>query len=244
MLLLALDTCDAKGSVALLRDAEVLGVSAHETSDDYSVWLLPTIARVLAVAGVTFPEVDVYAAAAGPGSFTGVRVGLTTLKAWAEVTGKPIVSVSRLEALGSLADGGSRWVAAFTNAHRNQVYGSIYERENGALLRAGDEAVMAAGAFVAWVSETVQGQAVRWISTEPQMVSETEEWAARQSDCKGVPQRVQEVEPVLAPAIGRLGFRLAQQKRFTDALALDANYVRRSDAEVAWTDRHAARQNK
>jgi hypothetical protein len=64
------------------------------------------------------------------------------------------------------------------------------------------------------------------------MLLETEAWPARQS----VGESVHAASPVLAPAIGRLGYRLAQEKRFTDPLTLDANYVRRSDAEVFWKD--------
>ena len=101
MNLLALDTCDARGSVSVLRDAEVLQTVEHDTADDYSIWLLPAIDRALHASGLVFADVDVYVAASGPGSFTGVRVGLTTVKAWAEVTGKPIVGVSRLEALAT-----------------------------------------------------------------------------------------------------------------------------------------------
>jgi tRNA threonylcarbamoyl adenosine modification protein YeaZ len=232
MLLLALDTCDARGSVAVLRDDEILGVVSHDTSEDYSVWLLPAIRQVLSGSGVAFTDVDAYVAAAGPGSFTGVRVGLTTVKAWSEVTGKPIVSVSRLEALATLAAGSQSYVAAFANAQRRQVYGALYRRGNATLERVGEESVIAPDKFLAWAVGKAAGQSIQWISTDSQMLLETEAWQARQSVGEGVLA----ASPILAPAIGRLGYRLAQEKRFTDPLSLDANYVRRSDAEVFWKD--------
>lgn len=232
MLLLALDTCDARGSVATLRDNQLIQVLAHDTSDDYSVWLLPAIERVLKASGAAFADVDVYVAAAGPGSFTGVRVGLTTVKAWAEVTGKPIVSVSRLEALASQADGSQAYVAAFANGQRNQVFGAVYRRRDAALERIGEETVIAPDKFIDLAAEAAGGESIQWISTDPPMLRETEAWSARQSVGEGV----QTASPVLAPAIGQLGYRLALQKRFTDPVALDANYVRRSDAEVRWKD--------
>src|SRR5580698_8240687 len=132
MNLLALDTCDARGSVSVLRDDEVLQTVEHDTSDDYSIWLLPAIDRALQASGLAFNDIDVYVAASGPGSFTGVRVGLTTVKAWGEVTGKPIVGVSRLEALATLAEPEpsiGEFVAAFTNAQRKQIYGALYRVE-------------------------------------------------------------------------------------------------------------------
>jgi tRNA threonylcarbamoyladenosine biosynthesis protein TsaB len=233
MLLLALDTCDARGSVAVLRDATVVQVLPHDSAEDYSVWLLAAIERVLGASAVAFGDVDAYVATAGPGSFTGVRVGLTTVKAWAEFTGKPIVSVSRLEALATQAEGSQSYLAAFANAQRNQIYAALYRRGGNAKLeRVGEESVIAPEKFLAWAVQMAGGQSVEWISTDPQMLVETEAWHARQS----VRESVRAGSPILAPAIGRLGYRLALEKRFTDPLALDANYVRRSDAEVLWQD--------
>jgi tRNA threonylcarbamoyladenosine biosynthesis protein TsaB len=231
-LFLTLDTCDVRGSVAVLRDADILGVASHDTSEDYSVWLLPAIGRVLSASGIAFADVDAYVAAAGPGSFTGVRVGLTTVKAWGEVTGKPIVSVSRLEALATQSIGPHSYVAAFANAQRRQVYGALYHRENAQLERVGEESAIGPDDFLAWALEKAAGQGIQWISTDPQMLLETRAWPARQS----LGETVLAPSPILAPAIGRLGYRLALQKRFTDPASLDANYVRRSDAEVFWRD--------
>jgi tRNA threonylcarbamoyladenosine biosynthesis protein TsaB len=253
MNLLALDTCDARGSVSILRDDHILHTVVHDTPDDYSIWLLPAIDRALQASGLAFADIDVYVAASGPGSFTGVRVGLTTVKAWAEVTGKPIVGVSRLEALATLAtDPAAEFVAAFTNAQRKQVFGALYRRNRDSdsskpvhtLARIGEEAVIAPEAFLAWAEEnSAAGAHLAWISTDPEMLTETDAWAARQRDGAGRPEGnvavapVQIASPFLAPAIGRLGYRLATMKQFTDPLRLDANYVRRSDAEVSWIDR-------
>ncbi len=81
MIVLAIDTCDSRGSVAVLRDGAVLKVGAHESQEDYSRWLLPAVDEALSASQLAMVDVEAYAAAAGPGSFTGVRVGLTTVKA-------------------------------------------------------------------------------------------------------------------------------------------------------------------
>jgi tRNA threonylcarbamoyladenosine biosynthesis protein TsaB len=235
MNLLALDTCDARGGVSVLRDDQILNTVVHDTSDDYSVCLLPAIDRALKASGLAFADIDVYVAASGPGSFTGVRVGLTTVKAWAEVTGKPIVGVSRLEALATQAGSAAEFVAAFTNAQRKQIFGSLYRREAEQFHRIGEETVIAPEGFLAWALENSAGAQVAWISTDPEMLTETDAWIARQKDRATAP--VQSASPFLAPSIGKLGFRLATMRQFTDPLRLDANYVRRSDAEVAWVDR-------
>jgi tRNA threonylcarbamoyl adenosine modification protein YeaZ len=254
MNLLALDTCDSRGSVSLLRDGQVLHTVEHNTSDDYSIWLLPTIDCALQASGLTFADIDVFVAASGPGSFTGVRVGLTTVKAWAEVTGKPIVGVSRLEALATqVAPAAGELIAAFTNAQRKQIYGALYRRSsdgasggNGAghtLTRVGEESVISPEEFLAWAVQNSGGAPLRWISTDPEMLAETEAWVARQKsgDTRPVDNvidtGIQPASPTLAPAIGKLGHQLAMLKQFVDPLRLDANYVRRSDAEVSWIDR-------
>ena len=250
MNLLALDTCDARGSVSVLRDDHILHTVDHDTPDDYSIWLLPAIDGALQASGLGFADIDVYVAASGPGSFTGVRVGLTTVKAWAEVTGKPIVGVSRLEALATLAGPAADFVAAFTNAQRKQLFGALYRRgadnkeQAHSFTRVGEETVIAPEEFLAWAEETSPGAAIGWISTDPEMLTETEAWTARQKDGAGRTERgtavapvVQVASPFLAPAIGKLGYHLASRKQFIDALRLDANYVRRSDAEVSWIDR-------
>jgi tRNA threonylcarbamoyl adenosine modification protein YeaZ len=254
MNLLALDTCDARGSVSVLRDGEVLQTIEHDTTDDYSLWLLPAIDRALQASALTFANIDVYVAASGPGSFTGVRVGLTTVKAWAEVTGKPIVGVSRLEALATqAAPAAGEFVAAFTNAQRKQIYGALYRRggesdghDGHALTRIGEETVISPEGFLAWALENSAGAPIHWISTDPEMLTETEAWALRQKDGAALSvgavhndanTRVQSASPILAPAVGKLGYHLATMKQFVDPLRLDANYVRRSDAEVSWIDR-------
>ncbi len=88
VILLALDTCDARGSLAVLRDDEVLQAIAHEGTTDYSIWVLPTAEEALKCCGLGMRDVEVFAVASGPGSFTGVRMGLTTVKAWSEAYGK------------------------------------------------------------------------------------------------------------------------------------------------------------
>jgi tRNA threonylcarbamoyladenosine biosynthesis protein TsaB len=175
-------------------------------------------------------DVDAYAAASGPGSFTGVRVGLTTVKAWAEVYGKQIVAVSRLEAIAAEAAEVKGWVAAFANAQRGQVFGAVYRREGTRLARSGDEMVIAPGDFVEAAAEFTNGEAISWVSTDAECIVSEAAWRARER--RG--ETVERVSSVRAPMIGRLGLAALAEGRFTDALSLDANYVRRSDAEIFW----------
>jgi tRNA threonylcarbamoyladenosine biosynthesis protein TsaB len=230
VLLLALDTCDSRGSLALLRDDEVLQVIAHEGSTDYSSWVLPTVDAALASAGLQLRDIDIYAVACGPGSFTGVRIALTTAKAWSEAYGKGIASVSRLEAIASQTTRTSEFVAAFADAHRDQLFGALFRREGGALKPVESDMVAAPGDFLNWVTQRSGSAAISWISIDPEKLASHEAWQKRAN----AGETVELCTSALAPAIGRIGRRLALEGRLTDALALDADYVRRPDAEVFW----------
>ncbi len=129
MIVLAIDTCESRGSIAILKDNATLNAVPHAVSEEYSSWLLPAVDSALEFTGTTLRGVDLFAAASGPGSFTGVRIGLTTVKAWSEVLGKPIVGVSRLEAVAAQS-GKARptTLASFVHAQRDQIFGALYHR--------------------------------------------------------------------------------------------------------------------
>ena len=214
----------------MLRDDSVLQVVVHNSSEDYSSWLLPAVGRVLEASGAEMGGVDGYAVAAGPGSFTGVRVGLTTVKAWGEVYGKRIAAVSRLEAIAMQGAPGSSHVAAFVDAQRGQVFGAVFQRKGGGLERVQEEMVILPGKFIETAAELAKSESISWVSLDAAVLASEENWKAREA--RG--EQVEIISSVLAPAIGRIGMRELTAGRFKDALSLDANYVRRSDAEIFW----------
>ncbi|MBZ5700526.1 MAG: tRNA (adenosine(37)-N6)-threonylcarbamoyltransferase complex dimerization subunit type 1 TsaB [Acidobacteriia bacterium] len=231
MILLSLDTCDARGSVCLLRDGVAQAVVVHETAEDYSSWLIPAIQRVLTQGGVSLVDVEVYAVSAGPGSFTGLRIGLTTVKALAELYSRRVAAVSRLEAIASEASGGE-WIAALVNGRRGEVYAGVYRREGERVVLQGEESVAPVAEFVKSVQRAIPGGGVCWATPDQELVVGTAWWAEREA----AGDRVEEVTAVLAPRIGQIGYVQAQAGKLVDVLALDANYIRRSDAERSWKD--------
>jgi tRNA threonylcarbamoyladenosine biosynthesis protein TsaB len=231
VIVLSIDTCDARGGVVLLRDDVALAMASHQSGEeDYSSWLLPAVGDVLAKARVKMVEVDAFGVATGPGSFTGSRIGLTTVKAWGEVYWKPIVGVSRLELIAWQAWGGTNYVASWTDARRGQVFGAVYRRNGDDLNRLGDEVVMAPGRFVSYAAEMARGEKIAWASPDADCVFDTEEWKARENLEEGF----ELVSGYLGIGIARMARKAVMAGQFTDALGLDANYVRRSDAEILW----------
>ena len=227
MLILALDTCDARGSIALLDDRRVVAEISHPADEEYSSWLLPAVDRLLASHHVSHSDLAGYAVASGPGSFTGVRVGLTTVKAWSEVYSKPIVPVSRLAVLAAKAPEQGAFVAAFIDAQRKQVFGALYRREGEALRAMEEERVIDPNEFFLLAAHEAT-ESLAWASLDPVILTGTSFWQERQR----MGEQVIAVEPPLAAAIGLVGRDHFGKSNAVDALTLDANYVRRSDAEI------------
>ncbi|HET7106609.1 MAG TPA: tRNA (adenosine(37)-N6)-threonylcarbamoyltransferase complex dimerization subunit type 1 TsaB [Candidatus Acidoferrum sp.] len=233
MITLGIDTCEARGSVAVRRDGLLVSWQKHENAEDYSSWLLPAVERVLAAAGTVLREVELLAVASGPGSFTGVRVGLTAVKAWAELFGIRVVGVSRLEVMARQLANASGFVAASFDAQRGQVFGGLFHRgKSGNWRMIEEEMVIAPEGFVEWVKQRAGADPVQWISLDPGLFSEVSGWKERAAQG----QRIIHAADGLAAGVAELGEERAGEGKFTDPLALDANYVRRSDAEIFWKD--------
>ena len=233
MITIGIDTCEARGSVALRRDGTTVSVQKHDSSEDYSSWLLPAVERCLRSAGANLRDADLLAVASGPGSFTGVRVGLTAVKAWAELFGTKVVGVSRLEVMARQVEDAPGYVAASFDGQRGQVFGGLYWREGKLgwnLVE--EEMVIAPDGFVKWVAQQATEAAVRWITLDPELFAEAPSWKERAA--KG--ETLIRCAEGLAMGVAELGEERAREGRFTDPLLLDANYVRRSDAEIFWKD--------
>ena len=227
---LALDTSETRGSVALRREGQLASFRLHETGEDYSSWLLPAVHEVLRESGCTLPDLTLLAVATGPGSFTGLRVGLTTVKAWAEVYGKRVVGVSRLRALAHRGPKTASCIAACYDAQRGQIFGGVFRRSPDGLESLVPEAVLAPEAFLELVSEACASTPVTWVTLDPALISSQAKWQERAA----LGDTLFSSTEVLADSIGELAEESASKHEFSDPVTLDANYVRRSDAELFW----------
>ncbi len=241
MRVLAVDTSTAAGGIAALEDKRLLGHVFMGSAEDYSTRFHGELNTLLAEVKLGVADFDVYAVTAGPGSFTGLRVGLTTAKAWAEVHGKLVAPVSGLQAVAAQASGATEYVAAVIDGRRGQIFGGLYRRREGELEPVGDEVVMTAGEFLTEVYSRLPRvrearnsiAALSFASPEPRLFSAVLASSVL-AGAKG-----ETVSADLAPWVGRLAFDLARRGELVDALSLDAHYVRRSDAESYWQDTKA-----
>ncbi len=135
MLILAMDSTAVAASVALLSDGTPLAAFHLNNGNTHSETLLPMAESVLRCAGKTVEDIDLFAVSAGPGSFTGVRIGVATVKGLAFGKGKPCAGVSTLEALAQNLVPTSGLLCPVMNARRGQVYNALFRAENGSLTR-------------------------------------------------------------------------------------------------------------
>jgi tRNA threonylcarbamoyladenosine biosynthesis protein TsaB len=244
--ILAIDSSSAHGSVALLAEGRVLADECADSAEPSSSALFRRVNSVLQRASAKLSEIDCFAVAVGPGSFTGVRVGLAAVKGWAEVWQRPIASVSVLEAVAAQATEPGALVAALTDARRGLLFCGLYRRISPSGRVAGAAGVSGADdldelekvdeEFVATPAEILD-RLLGAASKPPLLVTPTAEGAlAIVTNLAGRSARIEVVSPALAAVIGRLGYRRALRGDVVDALGLHANYIQRSAAEVNWKE--------
>lgn len=221
MRILALDTTGEFGSIALAENGVVLEEVLLHSADGFGHILFEQIARVLDRHGWESKSIDVYAATSGPGSFTGVRIGLAAVKGLAEAAGKRVVAVSNLAAVASFGSAPLR--APFLDARRGEIYGALYDC---GLRLVADETV---AKFPSWLDSLPAGQ-IEFLSQQAE-VFRTTLAESRFGSCP-----VTDVPRALARAVAGIAHDRAIRNDTEDPAAIDANYVRRSDAELLWKD--------
>ncbi|HLW85570.1 MAG TPA: tRNA (adenosine(37)-N6)-threonylcarbamoyltransferase complex dimerization subunit type 1 TsaB [Candidatus Sulfotelmatobacter sp.] len=228
MLLLSTDTSGRQGSIAL-ASGEVTGACqiievAPLPGGNFSAQLVPQIAALLARHGFNKTDLGAFAVASGPGSFTGLRVGLSAIKALAEILEKPVATVSLLEAI-AVGAGLQGKILAILDAGRGDLYAGEYEVTGESAQAVTETLARKENVLVKMRESEPQTSAVRksTLATPDQSLDE----AARSA---GLP--VVLVEAVDAGAIARLGWRKIQAGRTVSPEQLEANYIRRTDAEI------------
>lgn len=198
MKILAIDASGEPGSIAVTEGERVIEEVVLASGDGFAHVLFGEIENLLARNGLTLADIDGFAAASGPGTFTGVRVGLAAVKGLAEALARQVVAVSNLKAMADF--GVLELRAPWIDARRGEIYGAVY---NAALELVQEEVVMKRDAWLAALPRGIE------ILSEPRP---------------------------LASAIGKIAAREFDAGHALDPVAIDANYVRRADAEMMWKD--------
>ena len=238
MLVLAFDTTSEVGGAALYRDDECLAnVSSQAPTNRYSVALFQMVEQLVrdvsarhGAALKSQADIELYAVANGPGSFTGIRVGLAAAQAWARAFGRPARGVSVLEALVETAQPESRHAVPILNAYRGEFYLGDFRRTGGAaFVSAGEGLVLNPEALKNFLAQRLDDEG------DVTCIVRAHDQAALGLRAS-LPERLrwQSVTGTLLDAIARLGLRALSEAPPQSPADLDAYYIRRLDAELNW----------
>jgi tRNA threonylcarbamoyladenosine biosynthesis protein TsaB len=231
MVVLALDTTTRGGSCAVARDGTVVREHGGDAARPHDRRLPGDLMTLIDDARIDLRDVDVYAVATGPGSFTGLRIGIATMQGLAFADGKPLIGISAFDALVRIASGpvsrndsaalrGSERVATWIDAWRGEVYAALYEngeeREPPTVQRPAELLSSMAGTGTVFIGDgaDIYRDVIRAALHEHASVAEP-------------------AAPLLAATIARLAADLARGGYRPPPHAIRPVYVRRPDAELA-----------
>jgi tRNA threonylcarbamoyladenosine biosynthesis protein TsaB len=240
MLILAFDTTSEHGGVALYRESECLALARSTEAATYSVTLFQMVGRLFeevrtkeAGTRLSLRDIGLFAVANGPGSFTGIRVGLAAAQAWAKAFGRPVWAVSILEAMVEQARPETDLAVPILDARRNEFYLGTFRRvpaeAHSQFVAADHGLVLRAEAL-----DRLLGEYLRSGAAVSCLVREYDQRARGLRQALPESLRWADVPDTLLPAIARLALEAHQQGRVQSPAKLDAFYIRRSDAELNW----------
>jgi tRNA threonylcarbamoyladenosine biosynthesis protein TsaB len=218
--ILALDTSSNLASVAIRADGKMLSEVTLESNEGFAHLIFSAIDQCKREAKLDLEQIDCFAAASGPGSFTGIRVALSAIKGLAYAMDKPAIGISNLRALSSFGIRPGSLRAVVLDARHGELYAGLYDHE----LECKSAEVVTP--FCSWVADLNSGQDYEFILPPPLSLDGTP-FAGASFTAPG---------KFLAGAVALCAERDGTLGKWKDPAAVDANYVRRSDAELFWRE--------
>ena len=232
MNILGIETSTKTGSVAVVSENGVIAQYSLNIEVTHSERLMSTVDRVLKDTGLAVSDLVGFAVAIGPGSFTGLRIGLATVKGLALATGNPVAAVPTLQALAWNLPYAAYPVCPLLDARKNEVYAALYRFDEKTLVQVLPETVIPIDRLAKWLSgKTVfTGEGSRIYRDDIQKIFGERAVFAPQSA----------VLPSGA-AVAEIGLNIIKSGRHAELDSLAPLYIRRPEAEVAWEKRQKSR---
>jgi tRNA threonylcarbamoyladenosine biosynthesis protein TsaB len=240
MLVLAIDTTSEHGGVALYRDLDCLASVRNPGSSGFSVTLFQMVDQALAEGGaklsdqpIPLCEVELFAAANGPGSFTGIRTGLAAVQGWATALARPVVGISILAAMAQEAQPQTEWAASIMDARRDEFYLGLFRCDaamaSSCFSPEGEGMVLTRNDALKYLQDRIgEGKLFTCVGRDNDAAAN-----ALQTDLpQSTPWLI--VPGFLVGTIAQMGLAAHQRGTLQTPAQLDALYIRRPDAEVNW----------
>ncbi|MDI6800483.1 MAG: tRNA (adenosine(37)-N6)-threonylcarbamoyltransferase complex dimerization subunit type 1 TsaB [Thermodesulfovibrionales bacterium] len=226
MRLLAIETSTTLGGVAIMDDDALLAESRINVKVTHSERIMSEIDHTLKMAGLTMDDIDVFAVAIGPGSFTGLRVGLSTAKGLVYATGKKLVSVPTLEALAWSLPYSRYQVCPVLDARKKEVYAAIFKWSDNGFVRATDECPIKIDTLLSLINEPTvflgEGALIYKDSIEKRLLNNA----------------IFAQPHIMVPSssnVAYLGMIKAKKREYENPIKLVPRYLRKSEAEIKQT---------
>jgi len=226
MRIIGIETSGSVGSVALLEDDRVLDERFFEKGLRHGKELLPSLDAIVRGQNLQPADIDLFAVSQGPGSYTGIRVGITCAKTIAYALGRPVVGVPSLDVAAHNAPPAARKVYAALDAKRKRAYLAGYHRENDTLVRDTHYAAMpiAEAAAAVQPGDLVIGDAIRL--------------HAKEFSARGAVLADEPLWLLRASIVAKLGLLRLHANQSDDPFKLVPIYLHRPEAEDVWERKH------
>ena len=217
MKILSIDSTANTSTVALLENDKLLGIYTANTKNTHSETLLPMVKHLLSTLNVSIQQIDAYAVSNGPGSFTGVRIGVATVKGLAFGKDKKCVEVSTIEALAENLEGFNGVVCPIMNARRGQVYTGAFLNGNRII----DDTCMMLCDLIPMLEK--YNEPIYFVGDGYSLIENMQI-----SNLKVTPEMLRYQN---AFSVGKIAYRRLQDELYTTDKALSVEYLRKPQAE-------------
>ncbi len=224
MKILAIETSTLLGGVAIIDDARILCELTLQVEETHSSQLLPAVEYVLNTVRLSPGELDGLAVATGPGSFTGLRIGMAAMKGLAVATSRPLIGIPTLEAMGWHFPFSSYLLCPLIDARMKEVYGACFRAESGEVVRVSEDVVLPPDEFL----KTVKAPAIFYGSGAIRYRREISEVLG---DRALFPS--QEIMGARASIVGMLALKRLRKADTDDLATLEPLYIRQAQAIVS-----------
>ncbi len=230
MRILAVDSATKSCSVAVVDGQTLLAEAIVITGETHSKHLMNLIHQVLQISHVSLKDIDGFAVTRGPGSFTGLRIGISTVKGLAASSGKPVVGVSTLDALANQAGATPCLICTVIDARKEEVYFGRYRRIDGVLIKETEEQVLPLANAIAGIREP--------------------SYFIGDGSCTYKPAILEifgEDRVIFAPrfhhtirgsTVAKIGLERIEKNDVDNVSTFSPSYIRKSDAELNLAKRH------
>lgn len=225
MYILGIETSTMTGSVAIITEQHLIVEQTINTKITHAERLITTIDDTLRAVSLTIREIDGIAVSAGPGSFTGLRIGITTAKSLAYSLKKPIVAVSSLDALASQFLFCNQLICPMLDARKKEVYSACYRNSDATVQRVSEYAVITPMNLLKEIHEPTLFLGDGVAAYRRQIESELGEFALFADAAHLLPR---------GSLVAKLGCDRLLAGEQDDCSALTPLYLRQSDAEIHW----------